>query len=96
MQRLMQIRLAIVEPQLDGFERGVSQALIDQNQLAQIGGWNVERARRIRDIGVVANERRGDNLNVQMCDEFGNPLRRQRHVKVLHPWRDQRHACDRR
>ena len=66
----LQIGLGVVEPQLDGFKRGVRQALIDQHQLAQITGWNAERARRIADIGVVANERRGDNLDVQMRDGF--------------------------
>ena len=79
MQRFAQIGLGVVEPQLDGFERSVRQALIDQHQLAQITGRNAERARRIADIGVVANERRGDNLNVQMRDGFGNALGRQRH-----------------
>ena len=79
MQRLAQIGLGVVEPQLDGFERSVRQALIDQHQLTQITGWNAERARRIADIGVVANERRGDDLDVQTRDGFGNPLGRQRH-----------------
>ena len=62
MQRFAQIGLGVVESQLDGFERGVRQALIDQHQLAQVTGWNVESARRIADIGVVANKRRGDGL----------------------------------
>ena len=79
MQRFAQIGLGVVEPQLDGFERSVRQALIDQHQLAQITGWNAESARRIADIGVVANERRGDDLDVQMRDGFGNALGRQRH-----------------
>ena len=79
MQRFAQIGLGVVEPQFDGFERGVRQALIDQHQLTQITGWNAEGARRIADIGVVANERRGDKLNVQMRNGFGNALDRQRH-----------------
>ena len=70
MQRFAQIGLGVVEPQLDSFERGVRQALIDQHQFAQITGWNAESARRIADIGVVANERRGDDLDVQMRDGF--------------------------
>ena len=36
MQRFAQIGLGVVEPQLDGFERGVRQALINQHQLTQI------------------------------------------------------------
>ena len=79
MQRFAQIGLGVVEPQLDGFERGIHQALIDQHQLRQIAARNVERARRVADIGVVANERRGDGLDVQMRDGFGNPLGRQRY-----------------
>jgi hypothetical protein len=79
MQRFAQIGLGVVEPQLDGFERSVRQALIDQHQLTQIAGRNAESARRIADIGVLANERRGDDLDVQMRDGFGNPLGRQRY-----------------
>ena len=79
MQRLVQIGLGVVEPQLDGFERGIRQPLIDQHQLTQITGWNAESARRIADIGVVANERGGDDLDVEMGDEVGNAPGRQRH-----------------
>ena len=79
MQRFAQIGLGVVEPQLDGFERSVRQALIDQYQLTQIAGWNIKLSRRIADIGVVANERRGDNLDIQMRDGFGNAPCRQRH-----------------
>ena len=78
MQSFAQIGLGVVEPQLDGFERGVRQPLIEQHQLAQITGWNVELARSIADIGVVANERRGDDLDVQVRDGFGNALRQER------------------
>ena len=79
MQSFAQIGLGIVEPQLDGLERSVRQALIDQYQLAQITGWNAKRPRHIADIGVVANERRGDDLDVQMRHGFGNAPGRQRH-----------------
>ena len=81
MQRFAQIGLSVVEPQLDGFERGVCQALVDRHRLAQVAARNVERARRVTDIGVVANERRGDNLDVQMRNGFGNPPGRQRHCQ---------------
>ena len=74
MQRFAQIGLGVVEPQLDGFERGVRQALIDQHQLAQITGWNAESTRGVADIGVVVNERRGDGLNVQTRDGFGESI----------------------
>ena len=79
MQRFAQIGLGVVEFQLDGFERSVRQPLIDQHQLTQITGWNAESTRGVADIGVVVNERRGDDLNVQIRDEFGNTLGRQRH-----------------
>ena len=79
MQRSAQIGLGVVEPQLDGFQRGLRQALIDQRQFAQITARNVESPRRVADIGVVANERRGDNLDVQMRNGFGNAPCRQRH-----------------
>ena len=38
----------------------------DQYQLTQITGRNAERTRSVADIGVVANQRRGDSLDVQM------------------------------
>jgi hypothetical protein len=79
MQRFAQIGLGVVEPQLDGFERGVSQPLIDQHQFALITARNAESARRIADIGVVANQRGGDDLDIQMRDRFGNAPGRQGH-----------------
>jgi hypothetical protein len=72
MQCFTQIGLALVEPQFHSFKRGVRQALINQHQLAQITTRNVERARRVADVGVVTNERRGDDLDAQMRDGFGN------------------------
>jgi hypothetical protein len=78
-QGFAQIGLGVVEPQLDGFERSVHQALIEQHQLTQVAARNAKSERRIADIGVVANKRRGDNLDVQMRDGCGNPFGRQRH-----------------
>ena len=80
MQRFMQIGLGVVETQFDGSERSVRQALIGQHQLAQIAARNVECARRIADIGVVADENRGDDLDVQMGNGFEVTAQsRQRH-----------------
>jgi hypothetical protein len=64
MQRFAQIGLGVFQPQLDGFERSRPPGVDDQQQLAQITGWNVERERRVTDIGVVANERRSDGLSM--------------------------------
>ena len=96
MQRLAQIGLGVVETQLDRLERGVRQALVEQHELTQIAAWNAKRERRFADIGVVVNERRGDDLNVQMRDGLGTRFAGSAMVRVLDPWRDQRHVCERR
>jgi hypothetical protein len=79
MQRFAQIGLGVVEPQLDGFERSVRQTLIGQHQRTQITARHIKLPRRIADIGVVPSKRRGDKLNIEMRDRFGNAPCRQRH-----------------
>jgi hypothetical protein len=92
MQGFAQIGLGNRQAATHGFKRGVRQTLINQHQLAQVTGWNVERARRVASWRISA----AATTSTSRCaTDLGMQLAGSAIVTILDPWRDQRHVWER-
>jgi hypothetical protein len=64
----VQIRFSNIELKLNRFHRGGRQTLVEQHPFAQVAARNIERVRRIANVGVMVDKHISDRIDIQMRD----------------------------